>query len=228
LNIKKGIYFLFLFFLSSSIWAQGTYHLGAIPSLNMNKKVDEKWSMNTKVESRVIYKSVNPQGDIIKKYSHELSDLTFIMSRSIGLSSRISAGYMLRLEEGEIQQRFIQQYTLIQTKNGYRLAHRIVTDQTISPSEKPEYRARYRVSAEIPLNGKSLDTKEFYVRANNEYLNSVQNKQYDLEIRLVPLLGYVFSDKIKLEAGLDYRLNSFLAKQTEQDVWLSINFFVEY
>ena len=184
--------------------------------------------MNTKIETRGIYKSVDPKGQTIQKYANELSDLTWIMSRNMGLSSRISAGYMLRLEEGEIHQRFIQQYTVVQIKNGYRLAHRMVTDQTFAPSEKPEYRARYRVSAEIPLNGKSLDTKEFYVRANNEYLNSVQNKQYDLEIRIIPLLGYALSEKIKIEAGLDYRINSFLAKQTEQDVWLSINFFVEY
>lgn len=184
--------------------------------------------MNTKIESRGIYKSFDPMGKTTQEFTHELSDLTWIMSRNIGLSSRISAGYMLRLEEGEIHQRFIQQYTIVQRKNGYRLAHRVVTDQTFAPSESPEFRARYRASAEIPLNGLSLDNRELYLKANNEYLNSLQDKQYDLEIRIVPLLGYVLSDKIKIEAGLDYRLSSFLNKQTEQDFWFSINLFVEY
>jgi hypothetical protein len=108
------------------------------------------------------------------------------------------------------------------------LAHRFVTDQTFSPLEAPVFRLRYRLTSEIPLNGESVDPGELYLRINNEYLNSVQGGEYDLEIRLVPLLGYEINNRFKVESGLDYRVNSFLASKTRHSYWMTINFFVEF
>lgn len=108
-----------------------------------------------------------------------------------------------------------------------RLAHRVVADQTFSESEATEYRLRYRLAAEVPLNGQSADAKEFYIKISNEYLNSVQSAEYDLEIRLVPLLGYTVTEKHKIEAGLDYRVNSFLGHNARHSFWISLNWFIE-
>ena len=111
--------------------------------------------------------------------------------------------------------------------SGFRLAHRFTADQTFSPSEKSEFRLRYRLTTELPLNGQSADAKEFYLKVNNELLNSFQGKEYDLELRLVPLLGYTVTDNHKLEIGPDYRLNRFLQSEARNRFWLSINWFIE-
>jgi hypothetical protein len=67
--------------------------------------------------------------------------------------------------------------------------------------------------------------REFYLKINNEYLYGWHNSDNDIEIRVVPLIGYNFVDKSKLELGLDYRLNSFLYDNPRNSFWLSINWF---
>ena len=93
--------------------------------------------------------------------------------------------------------------------------------------EKPEFRLRYRIASEVALDGQSVDPREFYFKFNNEYLNSWQDYGYDLEIRLVPLLGYNLKSTNKIEMGLDYRVNSFLNNNTRHSFWVNLNWFIE-
>lgn len=65
------------------------------------------------------------------------------------------------------------------------------------------------------------------MKLNNEYVNSLQASVYELEIGLVPLLGYDITDTFKLEAGLDYRVDGFLNCTATQDLWMTLNVFIE-
>ena len=229
MNIKK-LQFLFsiLFVLLVNIvFSQQTYQLGILPSFNLNTKLKNDWSVNTKIESRQLLQRGEWGGAADKQYNYVLTDLSLIAGKKIGLNSRVGAGYLIRLEEGQRIHRFIQQFIIVQRKSGYRLAHRFLTDQTFSKIESPQFRLRYRITAEIPLNGESVDPKEFYLKLNNEYLNSFQSPDYDLELRLVPLLGYDIAANNKLEMGLDYRVNSFLNQKAEHSFWVSLNWFIE-
>jgi hypothetical protein len=152
---------------------------------------------------------------------------SLITAKKIGLNSRVAGGYLIRFEGSELFHRFIQQYIIVQKMAGLRLAHRFLSDQTFSTSEKPEFRIRYRITSEIPLDGASVEQGEFYVKINNEYINSVQALEHDLEIRLVPLLGYDISDSLKIETGLDYRVNSFLNNNPRHSYWIAFNFFID-
>ncbi len=201
--------------------------MGLLPSLNLNSKLKNDWSINTKIESRQLLQSGIINVDVDKEYQYVLTDFSLILAKKVGLNSRIAAGYLLRFEEGELIQRFIQQYAIVQRMPGFRLAHRFVSDQTFSESEKPELRLRYRITSEMPLNGESVDPGEFYLKINHEYLNSFQGLQYDLEIRLIPFIGYDLNDRFKIETGLDYRVDSFLDNNTRHSFWLSLNFFIE-
>lgn len=134
---------------------------------------------------------------------------------------------MLRVEADELFHRFTQQFIMVQRLSGFRLAHRFLSDQTISDAERPEFRLRYRISSEIPLNGQSVDPQEFYLKVNNEYVNSLQDAAYDLEVRLIPLLGYDISEHFKIETGLDYRVSSFLNDAGRHSFWMSLNIFIE-
>ncbi len=211
----------------NSVNAQSTYRVGAMPSLNLNSKLKNDWSLNMKIESRQLIQSGRFNDDADKNYKYVLTDFSLISAKKIGLNSRLAGGYLIRVEDGELFHRFLQQYIIVQSMTGFRLAHRFASDQTFSDSEKPEYRVRYRIASEIPLNGESVDPGEFYLKINNEYLNIFQESEYDLEIRLVPLLGYDFTDSFKIETGLDYRVSSFLNDNTRHSFWMSLNLFIE-
>ena len=122
----------------------------------------------------------------------------------------------------------MQQFVVIQKFTNFRLAHRFLSDQTFSVLESPDFRLRYRVSFELPLNGQSVDPKEFYFRVNHEYVNGWQGGDYDLEVRLIPTIGYDFTDSFRLEAGLDYRVDGFIRSETEHTFWSSIGIFIEF
>lgn len=205
--------------------AQSSNQIGLLPSINLNHGLKEDWSVNFKIESRQLLQRGIFDDDSMKDYEYILTDYSLIAAKKLGLNSRLSGGYLFRQEEDGVVSRFIQQYTTVQRFNGFRLAHRIVTDQTFSKDENTEYRLRYRVSSEIPLNGKSADTQEFYIKINNEYLNSIQERLYDLELRIVPLIGYSFLNTQKIELGVDYRVNSFVSGSARHRVWYCFNWY---
>lgn len=229
MNTKKrfliGIFLSMLF--APALYAQSVYEAGILPSLNLNKKLAHNWSVNAKAESRQVFRQGELNGNSIQEYNYLLSDFSLIAAKKVGLNAKIGGGYLLRFEEGESYHRFIQQFTVVQKLYGFRLAHRFSSDQTFSDIEEPEFRLRYRITSEIPLNGESVDPREFYLKINNEYLNSLQATEYDLEIRVVPLLGYDITEKYKIETGLDYRLSSFLSTTTEHSYWWALNIFIE-
>lgn len=211
----------------NAAYTQSSYQLGGLPALNINSKLKNDWYLNAKIESRQLWQKGDFNGEVDTKYKYVLTDFSLITAKKVGLNSRLAGGYLIRVEDGQLFHRFIQQYIIVQRLSGFRLAHRFLSDQTFSNSEKPEFRIRYRITSEIPLNGESVDPGEFYLKINNEYLNSLQESEYDLEIRLTPLLGYDVTDSFKIETGLDYRVNSFLNKNTRHSFWISLNFFIE-
>ena len=221
---------LFSIFLLAQVnlaFGQKSYQFGALPSINLNKKFKNNWSVNSKLESRYLFKRGLIEGNVTQSNQYILSDLSFIAAKNVGLNSRIGGGYLLRFEDQSLTHRFIQQFSMVQKFSGFRLAHRFLSDQTFSPTEKPTFRLRYRATSEIPLNGQAVDAGEFYLKLNNEYVNSLQKNEYDLEIRLVPLIGLDISKEFKIETGLDYRMNSFIKGNRRDSYWMSINFFIE-
>ncbi|MBK8556003.1 MAG: DUF2490 domain-containing protein [Lewinellaceae bacterium] len=229
MNIKKRFWVALCLSLSCSciVVAQSTFQFGALPSINLNYKLRNNWSANLKIESRQLLQSGTFKGVIEKDYDYVLTDYALIMAKKIGLNARLSGGYLFRHREGQVIHRLIQQYTITQRLPSLRLTHRVVTDQTFSANDDTEYRLRYRLATEVPFNGQSADPKEFYFKINNEYLNSLQSAAYDLEIRLVPLLGYAATEKQKLEFGMDYRVNSFLDENARHSFWICLNWFID-
>lgn len=226
-KIKYLILVLIAFQFKSTVFAQSTYQFGILPSININKKFEHDWYLNTRLESRQLFQRGKINGISEKGYKCLLTDLSFIAAKKVGLNSRIAAGYLIRFEDKALAHRFIQQYVIVQKMSAYRLAHRFLSDQTFSHTEVPEIRFRYRITSEIPLNGESVDPGEFYLKINNEYINSFQAAEYDLEIRLVPLLGYDTTDDFKIETGLDYRVNSFISNNSRNSFWLTFNLFMD-
>lgn len=184
--------------------------------------------MNFKTESRLLIQNGDFNGNHNKEFEYLLTDLSLIAAKKVGLNSRIAGGYLIRLRNEEAIHRTIQQFSIVKNKTGYRLSHRIATDQTFSSNQSAEFRFRYRITPEIPLNGQTVDPKEFYIKTNFELLNKFQSSEYELEVRVVPLLGYTLNEQNKFEFGLDYRFDSLFISDPRHSFWTSINWYFNF
>ncbi len=207
-------------------FSQDAYQIGILPNININKKISKDWKVNFRTESRqrfsfgVFGKGANTE------YKYILTDFSATLSKKTGLNNSLATGYLMRFRDGQTVYRFTQQYTIAKKYRAIRIAQRFRSDQTFQDTQAPVLRFRYRITPEIPLAGLSVDPKELYLKINNEYVNAFQSNTYDLEIRLVPVLGYEFSDYNKVEFGLDYRIGSFINNTTKHSFWFTANWYV--
>lgn len=209
----------------ASAMGQHTFRLGVLPAVNLSVGLNDHWKINFKAESRQGFLRVSEGRSEGLDYDYILTDLSVIPSRRIGLNHSAAAGYQLRIRDGVLFHRLIQQFTLVKKYETFRLAQRFATDQTFSAGEDPAFRFRYRLVAELPLSGASVDPGEFYLKLGNEYLFEWQKPEEALEIRVIPLLGYEISDINKLEFGFDYRIATAFDARTTGALWLSVNWF---
>lgn len=205
--------------------SQRDFSAGLLPSLNVTKPLPDSYTLNFRLESRQFIYETPSNSTNEFNYEYVLTDLTTILARKIDFNKSIALGYLFRIEENGITHRTIQQFFITQRLETLKLSHRIVTDQTFSKNSETTYRLRYRIATELPLQGTTVDAQEFYFKFNNEYLASFEKSLFDVEIRLVPFLGYEFNGDQKLELGFDYRINSFVNNATSQRLFLSVNFF---
>ena len=215
-----------LWSISAYCLAQSTYQFGILPAVNINKKLPSDWKINFKIESRQELKSGFFEVPSKFQYNYILSDFSLLAAKKVASNKTLAIGYLTRFRNNEIIHRSIQQLIISNSYGALKLGHRFSTDQTYQNDKAIKYRLRYRLTTRLPMNGQSVDPKEFYFKVNNEYLNAWQASTYDFEIRLVPHLGYLFSNKQKLELGLDYRLDSFLNNSTRNKLWIVINFYL--
>lgn len=223
--MKMLLIHIVLILIAFSYKAQNTFQTGILPSFNLNKKITDSWKLNLKIESRQQLKEYDYNTDIINNYNYILTDYSVNIVRKTGFNSSISGGYLLRFRNNQVHHRFTQQYSVVKKYERFRLAHRICFDETIIPTSTI-YRGRYRITGEIPLNGYSIDNKETYLKINNEYVNSLNNSFYDLEIRIVPIIGYKISDKNKVETGFDYRINNFISSLPNHKLWFILGWYL--
>ena len=222
--------FLIILFLTcfQTLSAQSDFQFGLLPSLNFNKSLHNEVKLNFKLESRQalqqgFFRDSNPIS-----YDYILTDLSGLAAKKIAINKTVAIGYLIRFRDGDIVHRSIQQFIISKDYSGLKLAHRFAADQTFQKQQSGIFRLRYRLSSQIALSGLNVDPNELYFKLNNEYLNAFSSGDYDLEIRLMPFLGYVFTNDKKIEIGLDYRLNSFLNDVPSHRFWIGVNWYQSF
>ena len=225
--MKKYPYIVFLcLFTTLSVYSQSTTNLGVLPKLNIKKKFDNLWALNVEIAPRIEIAEGNSVGQLENDAFYSLTDMTTIVSRTIGVSNSIGGGYLARIEEDQnTSHRFIQQFAIIDYWDHRRIAHRFRTDQTFREGHVPTFRIRYRISSDIALRGQTVDPSEFYFKVSNEYLGIFRSDVNDLEIRLTPTLGYNLQNKSKIELGVDYRIDAFLNSNPDHRYWIQVGYF---
>ena len=189
--------------------SQDAWQAGVLPALHVSRGLNSDWRISLKAEARTRFYNGIYGGAATRRSEIVLSDYALSVSRKTGLNNSVSGGYMLRLRDGGLSHRLSQQFTLVGQLSVVRLAHRFLADETFSSGEPPEFRARYRLTGEIPLQGTSLDPGEWYVKPGAEAIAGWSGGEFEPEIRALPLFGYEITDNNKIEAGIDYRLSSF-------------------
>ena len=223
----KKLFILLLLILATTIChAQNAYQIGTLPTVNLSKKLNNNWQLNFKTEFRQLFASGITNSNINNGYEYVHTDAAFITSKKVGLNNKIAGGFLLRFTQDEVVKRTIQQFTVVNSLNNFRLGHRFSSDQTFEKHNATRWRFRYRITLDLPLNGQTIDVKEWYLKISNEYLNNFQSNNYDLEIRATPNLGYVFKDNNKLEFGIEYRINNFINNTTRNRYWLTLNWYL--
>ena len=225
MRIKLLSYIVLILGYSSMALAQSNNTIGFLPKITLSNEIHQKIKLVNSIESRQSFynDNLNPES----QYQYILTDITNILSFKAGNGIKLNLGYLFRIREGDIFHRSIQQLTFVNTSEGIRIAHRIATDQTFNTYRLPLFRLRYRITLEKPLNGLRVDNKEFYLKINNEYLGSLTGSKSDLEIRVVPFIGYELDKKNKVEMGIDYRIDDFIDnKGSNHAIWLAVNWYI--
>ncbi|SHI62004.1 DUF2490 domain-containing protein [Aquimarina spongiae] len=221
--MKLLICTLFSFLFISYSWSQSSFSSGLLPRIRVSTKIGDNLKLVNGIESRQLL--IDNTREESFDYEYVLTDLSSLLSYKLGSSSKINAGYLIRFEDNEVFHRTIQQLSWVQYADPIRFGHRFVTDQTFGNKQSPKFRTRYRLTLEKPLSGNKIDPTEWYLKLGNEYLGEWQNGEFNLEIRLLPFLGYEVSNTNKIEFGLDYRIGSLIDAATENDLWITVNWY---
>lgn len=214
---------LFVIFYFMPVVSGQPFHAGLMPELSVSYTWSDHIQQTLKIESaHDLYHHETGQFD----YSYDQTDIQLYLEGRINPFFKTAGGYQYRLNgDGDNSHRMIQQVAFLQRKTGFRLGHRLRTDQTINSSDPVNWRFRYRLSAEIPLEGQSLDAGEIYLLLSGEPIYSLQDASSNLEARLTTSLGYSINNTSNLEMGLDYRMTSLLDNLSRQIVWLRLGWY---
>lgn len=201
---------------------------GFFPEAQLSIKASDKLKIIGKIESQhgTVYHNLEEEAE--RGYYHDRTDFQGFADYKLGPLMRVAVGYQYRWngDGSGNNHRSIQQITYVQPKNRIRLGHRLRTDQTFDPLAPPEFRLRYRLVAEVPLEGGRIDPGEWYFITSNEPIFGIRGGTFNIENRLVGSLGHYFSKRQKLEGGIDYRTDRFLDGGLRQRFWFKVGWFV--
>jgi hypothetical protein len=203
---------------------------GFSPSFTVSYSPIENWQLTSKIE--MIHVSPNNRlGELttLNNYYDEI-DYQIHLVRRINPFWKISIGYQHGFVNGGLNDhQMIQQISNVYKGAGFRLGHRFRGDQMFKTNSGAEFRLRYRLSIEKPLNGQTLDAGEMYFLASNEPMIRFTSEVERLENRLYVSAGKYFSNKQKFEMGIEHRLiNNAPSNYLENVFLLRINWLLNY
>ncbi len=207
--------------------AQSQIRGGLLPEVSVSHRwAGNKWRITGQVESMQRLFTKAPGESLEATYNYVRTDLTSVVTYRLAPDWSIGGGTMLRFTNGESITRMIQQISLTRRGSSIRWAHRLRTDQTFNSGSNLRFRIRYRFSFELPLNGQSLNDREWYTIMSIEQIADLQTGNSDWEQRAAIAIGYFINAKHKVELGLDYRVDNFIDGSARHGLWTMLNYFV--
>lgn len=181
--------------------------------ISVNLKLDKGFTLNASMGYRDLLVSDIGETPLAPDSRH--LQLATNLNYQLGFYDRLGGGCMYRFnsvgKDGVSNElRLSQEYIHVRKYAVVRLAHRLKLDQRIFKTLSTEYRFRYRISIDLPLNGVKLDPGEFYALASTEtLLNAGQAFTPDWDQRFNLGIGNQVNKAVKGQFDLQYRADSF-------------------
>lgn len=197
-----------LSFICYSAYSQNDFDTFGETSLSLNHKVSKEYSMNFAFRSRYfLYNDSNVQ------YTQQQVDVFHFSTFKLNYYHKLSLGIYYRnrdwFDTGSDETRLIQQFNFTKQKLGVRYGHRIRLEQRFLDT-KTIFRQRYRFAVDFPLNGEKLDVGEAYLVSAVEGLLSISRiDNPETDVRLSSQIGWQVTEELKLQTGLEHRLEAF-------------------
>lgn len=198
---------IFIIISCSLTHAQNNFEYFGESAFALNHSVSQKYKVNFALRSRYyLFK----QGSIL--YKQRQIDIFHFSTLKLNYHHDLSLGayYGSRgvFDEGSNEIRFTQQFNYKHQKLSFRYGHRFRTEQRILDT-RTIFRQRYRFSIDFPLNGEKLNIGEPYLIAAVEGLLSLsKDRKPELDERTTVQIGFQLSENLKLQTGLDCRLEA--------------------
>jgi predicted lipase len=208
MHYTKTILFLILFTFSLKSSAQSNFFGTGETGVIIKHRVSKKYNMAFLFRSRyTLFKDENFDYSQNQLHFIHFSTYNFNYSHSVSLGLDYRNQDFFGIATNEI--RITEQFNYIKQKLGVRYGHRFRAEQRLFESQ-PIYRQRYRFAVDFPVNGEKLDLGEAYLIFSTEALWSFsKNIKPFYEQRLTSQIGWQVLESLKLQIGLDYRLEAF-------------------
>ncbi|TYA70076.1 DUF2490 domain-containing protein [Seonamhaeicola marinus] len=197
-------------FLSFSAFSQDYFDVLGETTLSFNHSISKKYNASFIFRSRYFLHKSNLD------YEQQQVDVFHFSNFNVGNSNKIGFGFYYRnrdwFNSGSDEIRLLQEYTLGRQKIGFKLGHRLRLEQRFFDTYTV-YRPRYRFAVDLPLNGDTLDIGEAYFIGSTEALCSISKEHSPLlDQRFTSFIGWLISENVKLQSGLEYRWENYNTK----------------
>lgn len=194
----------------AEVRAQGTVDVIVEPAVSYSWASGDRWGYNAQLVGFMAVTHLEDRPFL------EHTEAQLAASYGLGVRTKLGGGYLYRwddpLEDGYAgEHRLMQQVGIVTYLGDRRLAHRLRAEQRIRTSSYVN-RWRYRLGYEVPLQGERLDPGETYLNTSAEALVSFDRDFIGDESRVFAALGWFFSNRRKVEVGLQYRAQDVLAE----------------
>ena len=190
------------------IYAQNDFEGLGETSFAINYKVNSDYKINFSVRSRYfLYQDNN------FNFENRQLDVIHFSSLSLDYNHSLSVGIQYRIREsidgGNNELRLTQQFNYTKSNAALRFGHRVRFEQRLF-EDITILRSRYRFTLDFPLEGEKLDIGETYlITAMEALLSHSKANKSELDHRTTLQIGWLVSEVLKLQLGLEYRFEAF-------------------
>lgn len=211
----KQLTLLFILSVNLNLYSQNDLTGLGETRLSIHNDISSKY--NIKFEARSRYNLY--RNEIIRLENKQL-DFIHFSTFNINNKNHLGLGIQYRLREsidGESDEfRVTQQYDYTKNRKKFRINHKLKLEQRFFEN-LTIIRPRYLYGINFPLKGKKLDIGESYLTTYIEALLSVSKKiKPTLDQRATALIGWLISEKTKLQFGIEYRLDNYNINRKEK------------
>ncbi|SMG46924.1 Protein of unknown function [Marivirga sericea] len=209
--------FIFCFiFIQYQGLAQNSPSLRWEPGVSLTKKIDSRWSYNISLSGRQRFTNF---GEGEKNFKTDRWEVKSFGTYTLFGRRKLSVGYMYRTvdpfeSETGWEHRITQQFAFITTLGGYRLGNKFRIEQRIRSSNYLT-RIRYAISNDFPLQGESLDPKEFYLIGGNELVYAFNSLGDELENRFSLGIGRLMPGGRKIQFSVASRYSDLISSERD-------------